>query len=229
MRDYIKEAAERQKKTSKEKYIYGDILVFVKNELTNNINLDFVLSSIENLIPKDFMLNVDVMYIGDIEEFHHNQRNFNALYKDGAIYVSNEQDNEKDMIDDIIHEIGHAVEEMYEQKIYMDSYIRNEFLGKRKRLYELLKSYEYTVEKKQFFNLNYDEEFDDLLYRKVGYAPLISLTSGLFYSPYAATSLREYFANGFEKFFLNDRNYLKKVSPMLYNKIVSLYEESFTL
>jgi len=47
---------------------------------------------------------------------------------------------------------------------------------------------------------------------------------GLFVSPYAATSLREYFAIGFEEYHLKDRVYLKKISPKLYFKIEELLE-----
>ena len=45
---------------------------------------------------------------------------------------------------------------------------------------------------------------------------------GLFSTPYAVTSLREYFATGFEEFYIGDRNYIKKISPNLYNKLTYL-------
>ena len=57
------------------------------------------------------------------------------------------------------------------------------------------------------------------LYQDVGYALLTTLTMGLFVSPYAATSLREYFATGFDKYYLEDRRYLKNISPILFEKI----------
>ena len=57
------------------------------------------------------------------------------------------------------------------------------------------------------------------LYADVGYPLLTSLTMGLFISPYAATSLREYFARGFEEYYIGDRKYLTNISPVLYNKI----------
>ena len=39
---------------------------------------------------------------------------------------------------------------------------------------------------------------------------------GLFINPYAATSLREYFATGFTDFFIqSDHKFLKTVSPVL--------------
>ena len=45
---------------------------------------------------------------------------------------------------------------------------------------------------------------------------------GLFVSPYAPTSLREYFATGFEEYYIGDRNYLRKISPNLYTQISKL-------
>ena len=69
----------------------------------------------------------------------------------------------------------------------------------------------------------YDEEFDEYLYTVLGYPLLSSYTSGLFYSPYSATSVREYFARGFEAFFLyKDLKTLASVSPILYNRIETL-------
>ena len=54
-------------------------------------------------------------------------------------------------------------------------------------------------------NPNYVLEFDEFLYKTVGYDLLRDLTVELFVSPYAATSLREYFANGFEHYFFTYR------------------------
>ena len=47
-------------------------------------------------------------------------------------------------------------------------------------------------------------KIDDFLYKDVGYALLNNLVMGLFPSAYAATSLREYFARGFEELKLLD-------------------------
>jgi len=49
--------------------------------------------------------------------------------------------------------------------------------------------------------------------------------NGLFPNAYSPTSIREYFASGFEEYFLGDRNYLKKVSPVLYRKIKEILKD----
>ena len=60
-------------------------------------------------------------------------------------------------------------------------------------------------------------------YDEIGYPTLGIYTSSLFYSPYGCTSLREYFANGFEAYFMREEiGRLKRISPVLYNKIVKL-------
>ena len=75
-------------------------------------------------------------------------------------------------------------------------------------------------------NLEYNQAFDEFLYKDVGYPVLSMLTYNIFHSPYAATSLNEYFADGFEAFYMNDEiSRLKNESPKLYNKIVGLLEE----
>ena len=67
----------------------------------------------------------------------------------------------------------------------------------------------------------YDYEFDEFLLKDIGYDKLSSIVSGLFISPYAPTSLREYFATGFTEFYLNpnEHTFLKQLTPALYNKL----------
>ena len=44
----------------------------------------------------------------------------------------------------------------------------------------------------------------------------------LFLDPYSITSLREYFATGFEEYYLENRLYLKDLSPYVYKKLFLL-------
>ena len=62
----------------------------------------------------------------------------------------------------------------------------------------------------------------------VGYPTLLSLTMGLFCSPYGATSIQEYFANGFEKYFTESPEYVKNISPILYKKIEEIINDNET-
>ena len=217
MLDYISTSSKNFKKNQREKNLYNDILVFLKNQLPYEFDLDYVFETIEGLLSKKYFSNIDVVYIGSFQEIE--ELGFNAMYKDNALYITNKQDNENDMIDDIVHEIAHAVEERFADSLYLDITIQNEFLAKRKTLYNILSEEGYYFPLDKYKKLEYDKGLDDFLYNEVGYPKLTSLSMGLFYSPYAITSLREYWANGFENYFLRDAIYLKKLSPKLYKKI----------
>jgi len=46
---------------------------------------------------------------------------------------------------------------------------------------------------------------------------------GIFIRPYAATSLREYFAVGFETYYLKNSAEIRDISPVLFNNIHNLH------
>jgi len=219
MREYIKESLGK-KSTFKEYALYNKKPVYIKDSLPEHVDINYVLQKIENLIPEPLTYLIDSIIVGELNVFK--EKHFNAMYKDGAIYVSNIQDDNEDMVDDIIHEIAHAVEELAGNEIYEDRKVESEFLGKRKRLYHTLEAEGFKASEQQFLNTEYDPEFDEFLYITVGYPILTSLTMGLFISPYAVTSLHEYFARGFEEYFLKDPNYIRKISPQLFVKLEHL-------
>ncbi len=223
MREYIIEGMNKSKKKLKEYDIHGKPFIF-SQPFEKKINLDFIKNKIETLVPEYFFDNVDGFFVGYVEEFFKDGREYNAMFKDGAIYLSPDQDNERDLLDDIIHEIAHAVEEKYENKIYGDGRLEREFLYKRKYLYYLIgdKEYEYDIE--DYDNPEYDYNFDQHLYKNIGYNTLRGISAELFYSPYAITALREYWANGFENYLLGSRGKLKEISPVLYQKVDSFFD-----
>tara|TARA_R100000908_G_scaffold64969_2_gene50933 strand:+ start:598 stop:1287 length:690 start_codon:yes stop_codon:yes gene_type:complete len=221
--DFISESIKRNKKNKKE-YSFGHGYVFVKDPLPENIDLEYVLQTIEDVIPPDLRVGVDSIMVGDFEEFH--ERSVNALFKDGAVYVTNAQTNNDDMIDDIVHEIAHSVEGSHGYEIYaLEPNITTEFRNKRMKLKEMLNQQKISTQGFDFSDVEYNLEFDDYLYTTVGYPVLESLSVGLFSDAYAITSIREYFASGFEAYFLGNRDYLKKVSPVLHQKIKELLED----
>ena len=218
--DFITESIKRSKKEQKE-YSFGHGYAFLKDPLPDNIDLDYVLSTIEDVIPVEMREGVESIMIGDFEEFH--ERNINAMFKDGAVYVTNAQSSNDDMIDDIVHEIAHSVEGLYGYEIYaLEPNITREFRNKRLKLKQLLKSQKIETQGYDFGDVEYNLQFDDYLYSTVGYPVLQALSAGLFPDAYGVTSIREYFASGFEMYFLGDRDYLRKISPILYKKIKEL-------
>tara|TARA_Y100000034_G_C6883841_1_gene405498 strand:+ start:873 stop:1562 length:690 start_codon:yes stop_codon:yes gene_type:complete len=217
IKNFIKESNNKHKRRKKHFSMKNNIQVHVKDSFLNDIDAEYVFNKIETTIPSHLFYNIDLIYIGQFDEF--SERKVNALYKNGAIYVTNDQDDEEDMIDDIVHEIAHSIEEIANDKIYGDGSLEQEFLGKRKRLYNSLKSENIDVGRFDFLNPDYSIEFDEFLYQEVGYPTLASLTMGLFLSPYSTTSLREYFAIGFEEYYLKDKKYVKKICPFLFQKM----------
>lgn len=201
---------------------FGSIPVVEQNPLPDNVDLFSVLEQIEQRIPRHFVNDLDAVYIGDFGFVA--EKGFNAYYEDGTIYVLNHQDNQSDLFDDLVHEIAHVVEGTYALDVYGDGVVESEFLTKRKKLLDILSSKGYTVPSlNDFLETNYSEDFDAFLYQEVGYQALQSLGASLFVSPYGATSLREYWANGFEEVFVNNGFQLVgKIAPAVASKIESL-------
>ena len=149
----------------------------------------------------------------------------NALFIDDALYITNNQDDEEDLIDDIVHEIGHAVEKRYNEFVYGDGKIEDEFILKRSRLKRILQHQEYDVEKYNFLDVEYNKDLDFFLLNEVGYDALTMFSIDLFLNPYSITSLQEYFASGFEEFYLKNDVSLEEICPYIYKKLVTLHEE----
>jgi len=215
---WITESAKAGKKF-KDMYSVSGIDVFIKDRLPDNVDPDFVFKYINARIPFHLTNGVDVIYIGQFPEM--SDRDINAFYEDGAIYVTNQQDEEMDMIDDIIHELAHAVEKNNDEFIYGSGFLQKEFIAKRKLLSSRLNEI-YETPSDFTFNFDYDRDIDDFLYKTVGYDVLNQLVVNIFVSAYAATSVSEYFARGFEEYFIGDKNYLMKLCPVLYKIIDKL-------
>jgi len=213
----------RSRPRLKQLYLHN-IPVNLVHNFTNNIDFNAVLEKIESLVPAVLLNNVEVMYVANVSDFNKKGRTFNAMYKDSAIYISPDQDDAADLLDDVIHEIAHSLEKEYEDLIYGDGRLAREFLAKRRSLFYLVDKPKLSM--LNYNNANYSAKFDDHIYKDLGYDYLRNVSSGLFYSPYAITSLREYWANGFENYLLGDKNMLKDLSPVLYSKVIELIEQS---
>ena len=217
--NWVQESVKRSSKL-KDHYKMQEIDIFIKDELPSHINPDLVFSTFSKIIPSHLLSGIDIIYIGQFDIFK--ERDINAVYEDGAIYVTNEQDSDQDMIDDIIHELAHSVEETFTEFIYDENDLKSEFLRKRTKLFVLLEAYNYSPPEALKTSYHYDVDLDKYLYKTVGYDVLWNFISNLFPSPYSITSLREYFAVGFEYYFMGEKDTIKKVSPSLYSKLENL-------
>ena len=221
LKDYLLEKQQKLLQQQSDFYTATGLHVFFKDPV-KNIDVESVIDKVESSVPIHLLSEVEMIIFGWFEEF--DERSLSAFYDGGTLYISNEHTDFESVYDDIVHEISHSIEEPYGYSIYGDKKIENEFLRKRKYLHDLLWKMDYKIPLSICMDPEYNEEFDMFLYKKIGYDKLEIILSGVFISPYAATSLREYFATGFAEFFTNpDQNsYLQKVSPELYRKLVLL-------
>ena len=222
--EFVKSALSEQKKQRTE-YSFGQGYAFLKDPLPENVDIEYVLESVLETVPAHITGLVDSILVGDFEEFK--DRQINAMYKDGAIYITNAQSDNDDMIDDLVHELAHAAEKEYGYEIYAsDMKLIKEFKLKRKQLERMLSEHGYETQGYDFSDIEYSAEFDDYLFRSVGYPVLSGYVVGIFVDAYSTTSIGEYFASGFEAYFLRDREYLKKTCPALYRKIKEITSDA---
>jgi hypothetical protein len=223
--DHLQERQKKLQQKNKDFYTPGGLQVYFKEPLSDDkIDLEQVIGRFENMLPSHLRDEIEMIIVGWFDEFE--SRSINAFYDSGTLFVSNIQNDELDIFDDIVHETAHSIEAAYGYEIYGDKKIEKEFLRKRKYLYDLLWSAGYKLPLTIFMDTEYNEEFDMFLYEKIGYEKLSQIVHGLFTSAYAPTSLREYFATGFTEFYINDdHQYLQKISPALYQKIILLQKQ----
>jgi len=228
MKDYIKSSSSRILKNRNEfSLLKGRVPVVVINRLPSDIDFNNIIKNLENNIPSQILNLIDGIYIGDFKELE--ERNIEAMFKDGVIYLSSYKNidhaSEELIARNICHELAHALEEKMGYEIYGDNSIQNEFKAKKDKLISLLNHEGFYFSRNIFFDPELTDELDDLLYKEIGYDRLSLIIPNLFISPYSVTSIREYFANGVEEYLFGDPNLLKNINPVLYSKINRLYKE----
>ena len=228
MKNYVKESAIKALNNRNEFYLLsGSIPVYIINKLPPHINIKEIIKQLEKNIPPVVLKLIDGIYIGEFKELK--ERDIEAMFKDGVIYLSSFKENpnvsEETIIKDICHELAHAMEDSLGQELYSDGKLEQEYNGKKQKLFSLLTHEGYHFAKEILFADRLIKHLDDLLYHEIGYDKLSLIIPGLFTSPYSITSIREYFANGMEDYLLGNSAHLKKTSPVLYNKLDSLYQQ----
>lgn len=203
-------------------FIWSGAEIHVKESFTNEkISIKRVLQKVNNSIPSHLLKGLDAIYVGDFDFLK--SRSLEAAFQDGIIFLDNKKPSEEECADDIIHELAHLVEQEYGFLIYSDRQVEEEFLLKRKQLWRNLVSENFDVNLSDMLQTDYNKNLDMFFYQVVGYSTLSLHTMDLFYSPYGATSLREYFANCFEGFFWDKQtDRIKKTSPKVFDKLVEL-------
>ena len=220
MREYILEKVNNTPRYFKN----GNIEIEENEPVPESINMDAILKTLENHLPAHYFNGLKSIKIGHLDIF--DEKDVNALYKDKTFYITNRQSNTADLMDDLIHEFAHHMETIFPEQIYADKKLITEFLRKRQQLKFELQTEGYWVNEYDFKNLKFDSDFDLFLYKRVGRNMLKLVTSGIFIRPYAAVSLREYFATGFEAYYTGKEETLSRISPVLFDKITELHNQS---
>ena len=225
LKDYLRQRQQMLFENQTDFYTSNGIHVFFKDKIVNDaVEPEKVISDLESIIPNHLLGEVEMIIIGWFDEFE--EKNINAFYEDGTLYISNVQTDNADTLDDLVHEVSHSLEQYYGLQIYGDKKVETEFLEKRKYLHDVLWKLGYKIPLTVFMEPEYDFDFDMFLYEKVGYDKLSKLVAGIFITPYAVTSLREYYATAFTEFYLHpdEHSYLKKINPEMYKKLILLQE-----
>jgi len=184
--------------------------------------LNFLLQQIEETISADALKHLKLVKIGNFDVLK--KENYKSYYKDGVIYLSNDVKFIEEMMGNFFHELAHSLEKTYYDKIYGDGFLEKEFLNKRHKLKDIITMYEGGMAPPVDFSIiNYSKDLDDYLVDTIGYDKLWQYCAGLFTNPYAATSLREYFASGFEKYLKGESEVLDRLCPVLYNKVKQFF------
>ena len=214
---------QQREKNRLEHSVHGVPVVVKDVPSVGDWNVHEFVDEFKDIMPPQLLRDVEIIYIGEFPEL----KDKNAVYADGAIFITNQEPTVYDMLENVVHEVAHSLEMRYNIVIYDES-LESEFMVKRKLLKQLLDRAGYEFPEKYYLMSEYTREFDEFLSGTVGYPALLSLTMGLYLSPYGATSLQEYFANGFEKYYLEDPSFVAKISPELYKSIERVHYESET-
>ncbi len=216
---YIK----RTSKVIQENMSINQVDIDIDSSIPDNVNVSKVLTTFRGSLPRGYFKKLNGIKVIDLEEF--DQRNISAKYSadDKTLYISAErQDSNSDMLDDLMHEMGHHAETLYGDFIYGDNAIKDEFLMKRMQLRFELGSDGYDYTQFDFKNTEFDPELDVYLYKRVGKEKLKMMTAGIFVRPYQSLSIREYFAVGFEQYYLGNHKTLHRDCPVLYKRVEEL-------
>jgi len=219
-RDYIIESADSAKKQRRIHKIHNTYITLL-NPLPNHIDLEASIAGLK-VLPSWLFDLIDGIYIGKAQFFDDKQ--VEATYVDGSIYVTSELEHVFDLANNILHELAHATEERYRNEIYSDGNIEEEFLRKRKQVYQLLNDFDINTMHFDFWaNTEYNEKFDNHLMNELTYERIDAIADGILSYPYALTDIHEYFATAFEVWFNESPKKAQQFHAKAAQKIANLH------
>lgn len=219
LREYVSKRRQPQIEYS----LFDSIPIQFINPFVFDISIPQVVAKLEGLMSRNYFQFIEVIYIGQFGLLE--DKDVEALYSDGCIYLSNVIDSNDNVLEHLIHESLHSIESNLSQDIYFDKQLEHEFLGKRKNLMVELDSNGFSYDENKFMNPEFDMDFDKYLYQEIGYTNLSMLSASIFINPYAITDISEYLATGWTEYFLGNVNDIRNMCPVLYKKINEIRKE----
>ena len=218
LREFI---AESHNKNSHKGVLGVEFIIEDKGKF-NPVEIKFFIDKLREILSPKALNHVNKIKFGRYPNL--DKENYKSYYKDGTIYLSNQVDFVEDILMNFFHELAHSFEKPYYEEIYKDGFLAKEFLNKRNKLKNVITMYEGGRAPPFDFNqINYSKKLDNYLVNTIGYDKLWKYSAGIFTNPYAATSLREYFAAGFENWLKGEQEMLYRTSPVLYNKLKQFF------
>jgi len=211
-----------RKRNAHQAVINGVEFIILNKGRFNSRDINHLLNKIESTVSPKSCEHITQIRLGNFPKLE--KEDYKSYYKDGIIYLSNKEDFVEELLMNFLHELAHSFEKPYYDQIYGDGFLAKEFKNKRNQLKNVISMYEGGRTPPFDFNeINYSKELDDYLANTIGYDKLWKYCAGIFTNPYAATSLREYFASGFEVWLKGEQNLLYRTSPVLYNKLKQFF------
>ena len=65
--------------------VFDNVQLFIKDFPPHSVSIQDVIQELEEKIPKKFVQALDIIYVGQFDQLQ--QREVEAVYEDGAIYV----------------------------------------------------------------------------------------------------------------------------------------------
>ena len=221
LKEYLQEAQTRSV-LRVPKTVHGIEVQIIHPGKFKHPDWNWLVAELRRIIGSRSIQHLKAIKVGDFSFL--NDQNYKSYYKDGIIYLSSGVGFIEELIDNFFHELAHSYEKVFYDKIYGDGFLKKEFLNKRSKLRDVITMYEGGMAPPvDFTEINYSRQLDDYLVNTIGYDKLWQYCSGIFSNPYAATSLREYFASGFEKVARGDAVFLDRLCPVLYNKVKQFF------
>jgi hypothetical protein len=214
-------------------YIHGKTLIYIKNFMKLSIDLNYSIQEVERIIPEYLLKDLDDVFIGSFEELK--RKNQDILYKDGALYISNEyQTTSESLIYCFLLGIGYSTWFSFQDELLSDGFLQKEFLSKRISVSNLLKfQIDHDILKlDKVLDLDYYHRLESIIsHMKEAFKKdklILEALKDLYITNFGIYSLMNYYIDGYIEFLYNkDKDRIQKLCPILYNKIYNLFFSSY--